>query len=297
MKTLLLFLLAPVLAHAATNIDATDAYAYGANIGWIDARGDGANGAVVGEFICSGYIYSANCGWIHLGSGAPLNGIRYQNLVAGDYGVNTQDYFANGTTCEAKLRGYAYGANIGWVNFEAVGNPRVDLMTGRLLGYAWGANVGWIALSETGVTVKTTSIAAGEDTDGDMIPDGWERTFANNITTLGGGGLDSDGDGESDVEEYAADTNPLNSSDRLRITLLVPPRQLVVAGPFVADLAWTSKPSRKYSIETNTSLLAMWDIAVSPIIPSAGATTTAQFTDIAATKRFYRVRGKLPLAP
>ena len=83
----------------------------------------------------------------------------------------------------------------------------------------------------------------------------------------------------------------------LRITLLVPPRQLVVAGPFVADLAWTSKPSRKYAIETNTTLLATWNVAASGIIPSAGATTAVQFTDVQAGQRFYRVQGKLPLAP
>ena len=281
---------------AATTIDATAAHAYGANIGWINCRGDVTNGAAIGEFICSGYFYSANCGWISLGGGAPANGIRYQNNSATDFGVNTQDYSANGTTSEAKLRGFAYGANIGWVNFEATGNPRVDLTTGRLLGYAWGANVGWIALSETGVTVRTTSIAAGADTDGDGIPDAWERLYAGNLTTMNAT-TDSDGDGVLDVDEYAADTNPLDSSDRLRITLLVPPRQLVVAGPFVTDLAWTSKPSRKYAIETNTTLLATWNVAASGIIPSAGPTTAVQFTDIQAGQRFYRVQGKLPLAP
>ena len=271
-------------------------YAYGANIGWINARGDVANGAVTGEFICSGYIYSANCGWIHLGGGAPANGIRYMNATAADYGVNTQDYFANGVTCEAKLRGFAYGANIGWVNFEAGGDPRVNLATGKLLGYAWGANVGWIALSETGVNVITTSLAPGADTDADTIPDAWERINAGNLTLMNAT-TDSDKDGFLDKDEYAADTNPFNTNDRLLITAIVAPRQIGGVGPFVTDVTWTSKVTRKYSIEVSPDLFTAFGPVVTSIPPSGAATTLKQFNDANATKKFYRIRGKLPLAP
>jgi len=299
MKAFLTLLLAPVLAHAATTIDSTNANAYGANIGWVNCRGDVTNGAVIGEFFCSGYIYSANCGWIHLGDATPTNGIQYQNNSATDYGVNTEQYLANGVVFEAKLRGFAYGANIGWVNFEATGNPRVNLATGQLLGYAYGANVGWIALSETGVTVETDSIAPGADTDGDTIPDVWERSKAGNLTTLGLAN-DEDGDGESDVEEYAADTNPFDSIDLLRITALVGPRNVVGTGPFATDVTWTSKATRWYEIETNADLLVAWQTAVDNLVPT-GPTTFKRFNDpfLASIpeKRFYRVRAKLPLAP
>ena len=71
-----------------TTIDAVNRYAYGANIGWVDWRGDTNNGAVITNNICSGYIYGANVGWINLGSGVPTNGAAYQNLSAGDFGVN-----------------------------------------------------------------------------------------------------------------------------------------------------------------------------------------------------------------
>lgn len=293
-----LLLLAPMLAQAASNIDpaVANSHAYGANIGWINTRGDGANGAVVGEFICSGFIYSANCGWIHLGGGAPANGIRYQNNSATDFGVNTEQYFANGTTFEAKLRGFAYGANIGWVNFEPTGDPRVNLVNGKLLGYAWGMNVGWIALSETGVNVIATSLAPGADSDADGIPDNWERFFAGNLTLLTATG-DRDGDGILDKDEYAADTNPFSGSDRLQITAFVAPRQVGGVGPVVSDLTWTSKPSRKYSIEISGDLIAPFAPAFSNITPDLGATTFERYTDAAAMKKFYRIRAKLPLAP
>jgi len=300
MKHLLPLILAPVLAHAASNIDpaAANSHAYGANIGWIKMRGDVTNGAVVGEFVCSGFIYSANCGWIHLGDGTPTNGVRYQNNSAADFGVNTDQYFANGTTFEAKLRGFAYGANIGWVNFEATGDPRVNLATGKLLGYAYGANVGWIALSESGVNVLATTLAPGADTDADTIPDNWELFFGGgtDLTKLSATG-DRDGDGILDKDEYAADTNPFSPLDRLQITTIVAPRQIGGVGPVVSDLTWTSKPSRKYSIEISPDLFAAFAPFVNNIVSDLGATTFERFNDPSTAKKFYRVRAKVPLAP
>ena len=41
-------------ASAATTINAANHYAYAANLGWVDARGDVTSGAVIGEFVCSG---------------------------------------------------------------------------------------------------------------------------------------------------------------------------------------------------------------------------------------------------
>src|SRR5580658_2559144 len=79
---------------AGTTIDAVNNFAYGANIGWVYARGDTNNGAVIGEFVCSGYLYSANVGWINLGSGSPINRVYYENLSSNDFGVN-QDGLGN----------------------------------------------------------------------------------------------------------------------------------------------------------------------------------------------------------
>src|ERR1044071_8703683 len=122
----LLFFMAAARSRTATTIDAVHPYAYAANVGWLNARGDTNSGAVIGEYVCSGYLWSANLGWIDLGDGTPANGIRYQNNSAADFGVN-HDGLGN-------LRGYAYSANVGWINFESTGAPRVDLHTGRLIG-------------------------------------------------------------------------------------------------------------------------------------------------------------------
>lgn len=61
-------------AAAQTTINTSNKYSYAANLGWMDWRGDGTNGAVVSTYVCSGSIYSANVGWINLGSGAPATG-------------------------------------------------------------------------------------------------------------------------------------------------------------------------------------------------------------------------------
>ena len=59
MKTLLvsMLLLGSVLsAQTATTINAVNKFSYGANIGWMDWRGDTNNGAVIGEFVCAGNL-------------------------------------------------------------------------------------------------------------------------------------------------------------------------------------------------------------------------------------------------
>src|SRR3954451_5695745 len=85
----LLLLTSPLsFLHAASTINTTNHYAYGANLGWFDWRGDVTKGAVIGPLVFSGFIYSGNVGWINLGNGAPLNGTNYQNNSALDFGVN-----------------------------------------------------------------------------------------------------------------------------------------------------------------------------------------------------------------
>ena len=114
MKRLLcLFLLVtvPAIGLANTNINSTNAFSWGANIGFMNWKGDVTNGAVIGEYVLGGFVYGANVGWINLGSYNPANHIQYQNNSATDFGVN----FTKITPTIANLRGFAYGASIGWI--------------------------------------------------------------------------------------------------------------------------------------------------------------------------------------
>jgi hypothetical protein len=288
MKALLTcFLLTPFLtigAAGASTINNVNRYAYGANIAWMDWLGDTNNGAVIGQYVCSGYIYAANVGWIHLGDGTATDGIRYGNASATDYGVN-HDGVGN-------LRGYAYGANIGWVNFENQGEPKLNLLTGKLSGFVYGANIGWISLSNAQAFVQTDVIARGPDSDGDSIADPWELEHAGNLVTMNGTS-DSDGDGVSDYREYGADTDPMDASDYFRITAIA-----FNAPTETVTMSWLSQPTRLYKIKYRSTLDAgsSWtDSALGLILPDTGTTTTRSFLDAGASQRFFIVEAICPL--
>ena len=269
-------------SRAATTITDTNHFAYGANVGWIECRGDVANGAVIGEYICTGYLWAANVGWISLGSGTPANGIHYQNNSASDWGVN-HDGLGN-------LRGYAWGANIGWIAFETNGAPKVDLWTGKLSGSVWSANCGWISLSNAVALVQTATMAPGADSDGDGIPDAWELQNFGNLTTANGSS-DADGDGQSDKNEYLADTNPLDASSNLRITYF----SRGTLRPTYNVLQWTARPTRFYGVDYRSALTppGAWTNLVT--FPWLGAGSVG-FDDF-GSQQFYRVRAFRPLTP
>src|SRR3990167_11064922 len=44
---------------------------------------------------------------------------------------------------------YAYGENVGYLNFEPSGNggPGAEVTNSAVTGYVWGENIGWINLS------------------------------------------------------------------------------------------------------------------------------------------------------
>lgn len=271
--------------HAETTIDPAQPYAYGANVGWVNAYGDGGNGAVIGPAFCTGYFWSANCGWIGLGNG-PANGWQYANTSATDWGVNHDG--------EGRLTGYAYGANIGWINFEQTyGQPRVDLRTGNFSGSVWGANVGWISLANAQATVRTARFDSGSDSDGDGIPDFWENKRTGGLTTLQCDGHDADHDGVPDVDEYGADTDPQDDSDFLAITSFA-------AANGTNTVAWTSRPTRLYRVEATHALPAGpasgWaDVGCGLIGPPGGSPSQAEIISAGETSRFYRVRAVMPL--
>jgi len=268
-------------AQAATTIHTTNKNAYGANVGWINAQGDITNGAVIGQAFCTGYVWSASCGWISLGNG-PTNGWQYSNLSSNDWGVNHDG--------EGRLTGYAYGANIGWINFEQThGQPKINLLTGNLSGYVYGANIGWIGLSNAQAFVRST-VSPGADTDGDGIPDPWERRRVGNTTSLGNG--DYDGDRVPDADEYAADTDPDDSNDRFRIVSL----QTL---PGTNTVSWTARPTRLYRLEATNRLASTsggWVDAGGGLIgPPASSPASATVPTGGATSRFYRVQAVVPL--
>jgi hypothetical protein len=259
-------------------------YAYGANIGWMDSTAATTNSAVIGDFVCSGYIYSANVGWINLGSGNPADGIYYQNNSGTDFGVNNDGL--------GDLTGYAYGANIGWITFEQTyGQPKVNMLTGKMSGSVWSANCGWISLSNAVAYVQVSSLNPGP-----LAPNGlpipWLLSYFG--TTNISANADPTGKGMTIGQDYLAGTDPNDVNSLLRITA-----KTFSTGGTNVSLAWDSVPTRFYYIQKDLNLTNnIWsDSGLGSILPAAGSTTMAGFTDTNAPARFYRVEAVVPLAP
>ena len=270
---------------AASTVNLTNRYAYSANTGWIDARADTLNGAVIGRYVCSNYLYAANTGWIYLGDGTPSNGVAYGNASATDYGVNVSPY--------GLLSGYAWGANTGWIAFEQTfGAPAVDLATGALRGYAWSANTGWISLSNAFAFVQTDRLGGGPDSDADGLPDPWEYGYTNTLAGLGASPADADSDGAPDADEFGAGTDPTDPSDRLEITALVATN---TAAPV---LTWTSKDTRFYRVKTTVCLTNTWSDSALGLITDPSTPDTTRTVSLTPTNSlFLRVQAVLPLSP
>lgn len=271
---------------AQSTIDPANKWAWAASASWIDCRVDATNGAVIGQFACSGYMYSRNTGWIHLGSGSPTNGFWYGNAATNDYGVN-HDGVGN-------LRGYAWSESVGWIVFEETGATTVDLKTGVLSGLAWGEAVGWLSFSNTQVYVQTLHLDPGPDDDGDGIPDMWEmaKTGSTNILRSG---RDADGDGAPDEAEYTADTHPTDTRDVFQVTALDR------INTNTTSVTWASRPTRFYRVERRGDVGAATSWVENPVLgpqyPDPGSNTTRTLPNAALSEEFYRVKAVPPLAP
>ncbi len=133
------------LAWASDNVDPANSgaqYAWGENIGWLNAepRGDGGPGVFVEDDGVSGYLWSENTGWVSLSC---LN-----NSTCG-----TRDYRVTNNGV-GNLAGYAWAENTGWISFSCENTNscatkpyrvRIDPNTGEFSGRAWSENTGWIS--------------------------------------------------------------------------------------------------------------------------------------------------------
>jgi len=115
-------------------------YAWGENVGWLNAEPDGGNGASVADFALTGWLWGENIGWVSLSC------TNTSVCGATQYGVANDG--------SGQLSGFAWSENSGWINFApstCAGDPtcgvKIDPATGYFSGRAWGENIGWITFS------------------------------------------------------------------------------------------------------------------------------------------------------
>ncbi len=87
---------------------------------------------------------------------------------------------------------------------------------------------------------------AAVDTDNDGIPDAWEAAHQLNALFSGDAGLDPDGDGLSNLQEFLAGTNPNDPQSKLELLWNVSPASLA--------LRFQAAPGKAYRIEYCDSL-------------------------------------------
>jgi len=131
----------------------------------------------------------------------------------------------------------------------------------------------------TSAAVIVTVLA---DTDGDGLPDVWEEEYFGGPTNAEAQS-DADGDGMTNLSEFIAGTNPLDSQSRLECQLIIEPGGGVL-------VRFGTVTGRRYRVEYKDDLAATatWEPLMDDI---EGDGTVKNVPDLLATgQRFYRVK-------
>jgi len=123
----------------------------------------------------------------------------------------------------------------------------------------------------------------GPDTDGDGIDDGWEMAYFGTLARDGSG--DFDGDGQTDLQEYIAGTDPTGNNSTLRVLTLT------LMGGGGTKLIWSATPGKSYQVQFKDCLGDPAGWTNLPGVAVANGTTMSTVDTTAATgdHRFYRV--------
>jgi hypothetical protein len=269
-------LLAGTLAAQAgnTGTDPAQKYAWGENVGWLNAQSDHHTVTIyysegTGGWL-SGHLWAENIGWIVMGSAA---GGPYANTTDENWGVNMD---ANG-----HLSGLAWGENVGWINFEQThGKPSINPANGEYSGHAWGENLGWVKFSGGAPDYGVRALAFDKQPKG--TPNWW----------LANHGVDEDYDAGDDVpawRKFVMDTDPNVAGDYLRLTSI---SNAPAGGTEV--VATPASPWRYYTLRRRADLTAgEWeDVADQVNMAGTGGDLPMQDAD-PADKMFYSVEVKV----
>lgn len=82
-----------------------------------------------------------------------------ENLGWVNFGPVVGGTYEGLTVTDTKIGGYAWSANAGWINFDAEGGGVTNTSSGVLGGNAWSTALGWISMS--GVTIDSSGVFHG----------------------------------------------------------------------------------------------------------------------------------------
>jgi len=127
------------------------------------------------------------------------------------------------------------------------------------------------------------------DMDGDLLPNDWESFYGYDPMTIDSNNWetywDDDGDGYFTIEEYIADTHPLDSNSYPRITGINAQSQPVIS--------WPGMTGRMYDVMIKSNLFdSQWSLFKSGL-PGTGTTIFVTDTNTAWWQRYYLFKVKL----
>ncbi len=146
-------------------------------------------------------------------------------------------------------------------------------------------------LDELRVGLSFNSVVSG-DGDADGMADHWEEAQGFDPLNATDAALDADSDGQSNLIEYRAGTDPRDPLSHFVITA-------ALAGSDTVSLTWNSAPGRHYHLQWSDDLAA-WNTVTdggTPVVvdAAAGNSTTFSLTNNPAfNRRFYRIEVLAP---
>lgn len=174
---------------------------------------------------------------------------------------------------------------------EACHTGRLRLMLTSLQTSGFGGQPAWTelhtresVLGDPPRLVLSGTAVRPEDTDGDGLPDDWERHFFGSLAPTAA--EDADHDGLPNGAEWEAGTHPDQPGDVLALAVTV-----TSAGNTTA-IRFRAAPSRRYALLTSADLLAWEPVADAEPVHELG-TGWARFTwpeGASPAARFFQVR-------
>jgi hypothetical protein len=137
------------------------------------------------------------------------------------------------------------------------------------------------------LSITTTNLNPNQSAVGDGIPNGWKQQYGLDLFDPSLAGADPDGDGQSNLLEYLAGTDPTNSAVAFKILGVVATNEDV-------RVTWQTAGGRTNVVQSASDLSGTYaNIGPNIVISGTGDTATNYLDTGAATNataRFYRIR-------
>jgi len=173
--------------------------------------------------------------------------------------------------------------------------PIDRLVSGAFSNGVWSGSItvqaaaSWMRLraeAATGATGSSGLFVTLWDTDGDGIPNWWEADNGLDGGNPADGVRDSDGDGQNNLAEYVAGTDPRDANSRLAITGASPNPAM----PSEFILRWSSMAGKSYTVQAATNLLTGFDQTLATGVLATPPSNVHTDNVTGAATKFYRIK-------